>query len=547
MLIDARTIDRGAVVRTDVAVVGAGVCGMTLGLAFAGAPFSTCLIESGGLKPDKKTQSLYWGENAGLPYYPLDTARARFFGGTTHFWKIKLPDSGMAARVQPMDAIDFQTRDWIPHSGWPFDREHLVPYYERAHEICGIGPFNYDPDFWTGSAGPPLPLNSDRVRTTIFQFVDRKVFHDRHTRHIKNADTIKTLLHANVTGIQTDETGSQVAGLKVSCLDGNQFVVKAKVYVLALGGLETPRLLLNSDEVHRSGLGNAHDLVGRFFMEHPHLWSGCFVPASRQVGTATGLYQLHRKDGVAIMAKLALSEKTLRSERLANHCFSIHPDYKLTHDHYISGGSAAVDSFRRFKAHLDKRRLPPDALKLLGRTIAGAGAIARAAGRKLSGSFEKESVQAKVVPVYRLNHMSEQVPNPDSRVRLSDDTDALGMRRIALDWKLCEQDAYTITRAQEIISAELQAAGLGCLKIDTHRDAIPHTVHGGWHHMGTTRMHDDPRRGVVDRNCRVHGVSNLFIAGASVFPTGGVANPVLTTMALVLRLADHVQKTMETA
>jgi choline dehydrogenase-like flavoprotein len=543
-LIDARTIPRGTVIQSDVAVVGAGISGLSLAVEFAQAPFSTCLIESGGLKPDKINQSLFWGENVGLPYYALDTTRARVLGGTTHFWKIKLPEAGMAARVQPMDVIDFEARDWVPYSGWPFGRNHLDPFYERAHDICGIGPYNYDPGYWADADKPVMPFAAADVRTSIFQFTDRSVFHNRHRESIARADKIKTLLNANVTDIRTDASGRNITGLQIDCLDGNRFTVEAKVYILALGGIETPRLMLSSDNQCPNGIGNQHGLVGRFFMEHAHLWSGCFVPVSVPVSNATGLYQLHENNGVSIMAKLALSEKTLRREKMTNYCVSIHPDYVLSYDRYISGGRESVAAFRKLRGAFGAGKIPENAMGLLGRIIVDPVAIGRAAYRKAKGAFTEKFKRSEHITVYRLNHMSEQVPNPDSRVTLSNSTDALGMRRVKLDWRLSSLDIHTITRAQEIISAAMQASGLGHLEIRTRSDTLPPKIHGGWHHMGTTRMHQDPKQGVVDDTCRVHGLSNLYVAGASVFPTGGVANPVLTTIAVVLRLADHVKQTL---
>ncbi len=541
MLIDARTIPANEVIQSDVVVVGAGISGLTLGIEFAGAPFSVCFVESGGLKADKKTQSLYHGENVGLPYYPLDTTRTRMYGGTSHFWHIKLPESGMGVRLRPMDAIDFQKREWISYSGWPFDKAHLDSFYERAHTICRIGPYNYDTRFWVDNDKPTMPFIGSRAETSIFQFADRQVFYGLHGEILKKAENIKTLLHANVTDIQTDPFGGHVTGLQVDCLNGNRFQLKARVVILALGGIETPRLLLTSNGVQKNGLGNQHDLVGRFFMEHPHLWSGHFIPATLAVSNATALYNIHRTKDTPIMAKLGLSQETLRQERLANYCVSIHPDYRLSHKYYISGNSVAVSSFRKLRATLAKGQIPKDILQNLDHIITGSGAIGRAAFRKLRGKFKNEFCRSKQIVVYRLNHMSEQTPNPDSRVILSGETDMLGIRRANLDWQLSPLDLHTITRAQEILSSELQSSGIGILNIKTHSDALPPEIHGGWHHMGTTRMHDDPRQGVVDSNCNVHGISNLFIAGASVFPTGGVANPVLTTIAVVLRLADHIK------
>ena len=143
--------------------------------------------------------------------------------------------------------------------------------------------------------------------------------------------------------------------------------------------------------------------------------------------------------------------------------------------------------------------------------------------------------------IFFMNEL-EQAPNPASRVRLIEQRDALGMPRVQLEWRLSGLDKRSIRRAHELLARELGRAGLGRLQLmlseDEHR--WPPELGGGRHHMGTTRMHRDPARGVVDPDCRVHGVGNLYVAGSSVFPTVGAANPTLTIVALALRLADHL-------
>ncbi|NJD56940.1 MAG: GMC family oxidoreductase [Nitrospirae bacterium] len=314
-----------------------------------------------------------------------------------------------------------------------------------------------------------------------------------------------TILHANAVEVETNDTAQKVSGVKAVCLNGGRFHVKAKLFVLATGAIEIPRLLLTSNRVCKAGLGNQHDLVGRFFMEHPHLWSGIFIPSGDRLFRSTGLYRVHTVKNVPIMGKLTLSESVLRSERLLNYAVSIHP--RLCPDPADHAGAS--------------QGMPGMTEKIL-RHVKGV--------RKIEG--------------FALNHMSEQAPNPDSRIMLSNETDALGQRRIKLDWRLTASDMRTIRRAQQIIDEELQLAGLGRLHVEMRDDSVPQHITGGWHHMGTTRMHSDPAKGVVDGQCRVHGIANLFIAGPSVFPTCGYANPVLTIVALAARLGDHLKKYM---
>lgn len=546
MFIDARTVDQTKTIQTDVCIVGAGVGGITLALEFERAGFDTCIIESGGFKPDKATQSLYYGENVGIPYYPLDTARGRFFAGTSHYWGVKLPAQGMGVRLRPLDSIDFEERDWVPYSGWPFTKDHLDPFYERAQKMLRIGPYAYDPADWADpEIRPEIPFVGDRVHTTMFQFARRTIFYEDFRRTIEQAERVKVFLHGNVIDIVTDETASTVDRLQVACLSARSFDVQAKRYILAMGAIEIPRLMLLSNTVQSTGLGNQNDLVGRFFMEHPHLWTGHLIPSHSGVTNNIGLYEVFQRNDTPVMGKIALGEQTLRKEQLLNWVTSIHPDYELSYNHYLGHNCRGVNAYRQLKMGiLGDRKIPPECGKYLADMFSDGKSIAQAFYRKFMGNFKDEFNRATQPAVCWLNPMVEQAPNPRSRVFLSDEKDALGQRRVNLDWQLTPLDTYTFTRAQQILDEELRRAGLGHLLIHTREDEVPEKIHGGWHHMGTTRMHPNPRHGVVDDQCKVHGISNLFIAGASVFPTGGYANPVLTTVALVIRLADHIKKSM---
>ncbi len=264
-------------------------------------------------------------------------------------------------------------------------------------------------------------------------------------------------------------------------------------------------------------------------MEHPHLWSGLYIPEKKRMFNSTGLYQVHSVRNVPVMGKLTLAESVFREERLLNWCASIHPASLLP-------SSAGVQSLKSLIKGIERGRLPKRWKEHVGTILGDLNGIAAKAGQKL--------LRPPGTQVFKLNHMAEQVPNPDSRVVLSTERDALGQPRANLDWRVTAQDMRSMIRAQEIVDEELRLARLGRLQIDMKDDTPPEDLHGGWHHMGTTRMHLDPRRGVVDENSRVHGMANLFIAGPSVFPTGGVSNPVLTFVALTLRLADHIKGQM---
>lgn len=544
MIFDARSLPHNTHIDADVCIVGGGVAGMTVARECIGQPFRVCMLESGGLEPDSETQSLCRGENVGHPYFQLDEARPRCFGGSAYNWFMPIDESRVGIQLRPLDPIDFEERDWVPYSGWPFTRHHLDPYYERAQRICQLGPFKYRGDEWADHQDRScLPFLDGGVQTVMFQLGSREVFISHHRDVITRAENVTTYLHATVTDIETTPTANAATRLRVVCSQEKVVWVTAKVFILALGGIETPRLLLLANNTQSEGLGNGHDLVGRFFMEHPHLLSGTYVSSKLDVEDATRLYSFHTVNNVPIYGRLVLSEEVLCRERLLNYSVAINPKFwpptvracasKVLRSCQLVGQAIRGGQFREINRHL--RDLIPflfnEATPAISRKVIGI--IKRKVTNKLFSVRKSE--------VFLLNHMSEQAPNPDSRVMLSDELDARGQRRVKLNWQLSAMDMHSIIRAQQIIDEELRRAGLGQLEIELKDEVPPPDLHGGWHHMGTTRMHRDPRKGVVNEHCQVHGIHNLFIAGPSVFPTGGYANPTLTIVALAIRLADHVK------
>ena len=516
MLVDARTLPDNEILEKDICIVGGGTAGITLARELIGQGFSVCLLESGGQKPDQATQSLYQGQNVGLPYFPLDTARARYYGGSCNRWHVDLGDYQLGLRLRPFDPIDFEYRDWVRYSGWPFAKKHLDPYYDRAQAICQITPETFAVNDWADPVKrPSLPANNSRVQTIIYKFGHRSPFINEYTKEIVQAEDIITVLYANVLEIETDDSAQRVTRLRAGALEGNRFYVSARFFVLAAGGIEIPRLLLLSNKTQTSGLGNQNDLVGRFFMEHLHFWSGILIPADPNLFQKTNLYnQINTVQSVPIIGKLTLNEATLRQERLLNQNIQLIP------------------------------RVNSRAVLYPKINAAGVSGQVKNGYRKIRRQIEK-NINRQGVKVFIFANMSEQIPNPDSRVFLSNDRDVFGQNRIHLDWRVTEQDILSVIRTQEIVGEDLNRAGWGRLTIQLKDARSPHGLHGGYHHMGTTRMHANPKEGVVDENGRVHGLANLYIAGPSVFPTGGYANPVLTIVALTVRLADHLKKIMQ--
>jgi choline dehydrogenase-like flavoprotein len=534
MIVDSHSLENESRQEADVCIVGGGLAGIVLAREFIGKALRVVVLESGGWEAEPATQSLARGENIGFPYYSLDTARPRCLGGSSTRWHVPLGGDRVGARLRPLDPIDFEKRDWVPFSGWPFTKSYLDPYYERAQSICRVEPPTFEAADWEDrKARPKLPFLGDEVQTIIYKFVLRDLFADEYPNEVSRAENITTILGANVLEIETNATADRVTRLRVRAMDGPQFHVTAKLFVLAAGGIEIPRLLLLSNAVSRNGLGNDHDLVGRFFMEHPHFWSGVFLPSKPDFLHSIALYDdVHTVDGVAIVGKLALNESVLRREKLLNQNIQF-VRRTVADPPFNEPGVASLKelldaSFRGKKVE----RWGWHAANVLRNP----GDVGASLCRKVFGTPQ--------VPGIIFANMMEQVPNPESRVTLGEERDAFGQNRVQLNWKITPKDIRSAIRTQEIIGGELHRAGLGRFFQQLKTEIPPVNTEGGYHHMGTTRMHSDPKQGVVDADCRVHGVGNLFIAGPSVFPTGGYANPVLTVVALTVRLADHVKALM---
>lgn len=518
MFIDLRKESGPDEIQADVCIVGAGAAGISLALELAGTSLDVCILESGDFEYDAATQALAAGDSVGLPYYPLIATRLRYFGGTTNHWH---------GVCRPLDELDFQERDSIPYSGWPIDRAALDSYYLRAHEYCQLGPYNYDPDYWTSSDAPLLPLDGDRLVTKIM--LEKAVrFGKEYRKRIGAAGNIRVILSANATEFEPGENGASIVEMRAESLHGKRMSVSARVFVLATGAIENARLLLSSRKVHANGIGNDHDLVGRFFMDHPS------VPAMElklaSADTDLSLYTGLRRHGLGVAGYLAFRAETLRQEGMLNACAALTVGgVELPIQKSRKGIESAIRIWNAFKAG----KTPPNFGSHIANLLSDMHWV-------INYSYERAFVRS---PLSLGVHLQlEQAPNPSSRVMLSDERDSLGKQRVTLDWQLGDLERHTIKRFGELAGREIGRAELGRIRLlEPNEAGWWDGMRSSWHQMGTTRMHTEPTRGVVDADCRVHGIENLYVAGGSIFPTSGFANPTLTIVALAIRLADHLR------
>lgn len=529
----------------DICIVGAGAAGIAMARTFIGTPLRVCLVESGGPGGELRNQALYEGDSVGsTPFDPV-SSRMRAFGGSCNLW---------GGGCMPLSALDLSPRDWVPHSGWPLSPAELAPYYERARAYCGIEDHALEGGrFLASPARPPVPFADDTLVNQIF--VRSPVLFGRAYRaELERAPNLTVLLHANLLELEAAPDGASVRQARIGSLAGRRGIVRARHYVLACGGIENARLLLLSDSVVPGGLGNRHDLVGRYFMDHPSGKLGTLHsskadrlarPYDRQLG----------KGAAPPFPEIGLSEQAQRAHRMLNarvHPFAIEGPVprglRALRGLRAALREAPADENARLEASLCaamRSEAPPapghapataSLAKLALQLGIGVGDVARAFGRKLA---DKPAVRASHVD---LVGYFEQAPNPDSRVSLAAERDALGQRKVRIDWRLTDLDRHTFRTAARLFGAELARACNGRFEPEPWLAGdAPAQVRGTAHHLGTTRMADDPRQGVVDRHCRVHGVDNLHVAGSSVFPTGGWAFPTYTIVAMSLRLAEQLQ------
>ncbi len=521
MINDFQEYGGEATIECDVCIAGGGAAGISIARHLIGSQLKVMLLEAGGLDYEDECQAIYQGSNIGHPYFDLDVTRLRYFGGSTNHW---------AGECAPLDPIDMEKKAWIPYSGWPITRASLDSWYSQAQSIIGLGDYNYDHITASPKGTPYLQFAEDKLAHKVWRFSEPvNYFGETFRDELGRATNVDVWLHANLIDIETEENGSHVTGFKISTLSGKMASVRAQYFILALGGLENPRLLLNSVSAKPAGLGNDRDLVGRFFADHLNGVAGEVAVSSSGWEQAYDYIQFNDIRG---RTKVRASPKAQSARGLLNSAAQLgeKPTARNT--------SPGYKALRRIRNDLAQGQFPED----LGKRIKDVAADLDGIWDGLAEYFLDQHVYIEVE--------AEQAPNPDSRVTLVNDRDALGLKRMQLDWRLSAMDRESIRGLVQLIGEEAGRLGIGRAMtaewLMDGGDSWPDHQLGGNHHIGTTRMADDPSKGVVDADCRVFGINNLFIAGSSVFPTSGSANPTLTIVALALRLADHIKKSATT-
>lgn len=515
MILDAEKRLGKEPLRYDLCIVGAGAAGITLALELATTGLRVCLLEAGGTEYEWETQRLFEGEVVGQEYPMLRDTRVGALGGSTTVW---------AGWCRQLDATDFEA--------WPFGLDELRPWYLRAHEICGLAACDYNAEHWSGVLGPDRILPGDPTFSSEIFHIQVQDFGRRYREWLQRSQNIDLVLHAPVARVRVE--GSTCTAVEIRTLAGNELTIRADRFVLAAGGVENPRLLLLSGDEGAGVPGNASGLVGRYFADHALVDPGALVlrePDSldfyraRPVAPAPG--------ASSVRGVLSLTREAMEREGLMNAALFFHPRYEA-HPVFDTGEVKALLTLWNKRK---QRAVPGAAWSYVRQAVRAPRRLAVALARKLV-------VRHGPAKRWRMRAAFETGFRYDNRVMLSNERDGLGRRQVRIEWQLVEADIENMRRVMQRFDQAVRQAAVGHLE-----RAFPDTtaawrqaLEPGKHHMGTTRMHVSPRYGVVDENSRVHGTSNLYVTGSSVFPSGGYANPTLTIVALAARLADHLKR-----
>jgi choline dehydrogenase-like flavoprotein len=463
------------------------------------------LIEAGPVTASARDQPAIETDEIGQPFR-IATSRGLEMGGGTAFWH------GVCA---PLDESDFQRRLWVPHSGWPISLADLSSHYKMAWSfLCG-GDRTKSARL-IGQEAPQLAA-ADILENKAYQFRTAP-FRGKHLL----LDWCKQGLVRCITRAAALQLVVKDGTARHLIVGGGQgtFSVQADTFIIAAGALETPRLLLNSHARSASGLGNAAWWLGRNLIDHPAAYLSQVVfhePVASRRFSGSAL-----DGGVKALPGFTIKPEVQHQSELPNHALFIRPG-------------------------LNGRKLPTLALM----SFLGLRSIRDVRAMHLKALLTNGYIRWRVFH-HRLNFnrrtrygdlffMTEQLPNPSSRVDLSErKRDRFGYPVARINWQLGSNDVDCFKKFHDLLMESLERhPAINALRRDDISDWLG-SVSSAAHHLGTARMAHSPATGVVDVNLKVFGVNNVWVCDGSVFPTAGSVNPSLTICALGHRLGSHL-------
>ncbi|HYF31986.1 MAG TPA: GMC family oxidoreductase [Chitinophagaceae bacterium] len=520
MLIDLRTYNSAEPLQADVCIIGSGAAGIAAAREFLNTPVKVLLVESGNEKFNQQIQDLYKVQFEDCVYNGALYGRIRTLGGSTTRW---------GGQALPLTEHDFEKREWVRHSGWPISYQEVNRFIPRALRLLQVDQLNFTTDIFPLLKLQPPPFDNEVLDYHVSKWSPAPDFKKNYIAQLKNSSNITVVTNANVTRIDLSDARNQVERIELTTLENITATVRAKHFLLCTGGIENARILLSNTHQVSAGIGNSNDLVGRFLQDHPAAMIGILGNCSRSL--VQKLFNIHYRKGLKYSVRFSLNRKSQERFKTMNATGGLFFRYQSDHAIQILSNAKWAIRSRSFSG------------KRVGELMKLSYRFPDLLVPAYYYLFHNRSVKPRTV--FDINIMTEQEPNPESRVYLGRDKDRLGIPMPVIRWKLTDLSWHTAVTFARLTKEQFQQAGLGEIQLydwlQSKEDGWERRLTDLNHHIGTTRMSESPSDGVVDTNCRVHGLHNLWIAGSSVFPTSGHSNPTLTLLALTYRTVDTIK------
>ncbi len=522
---NANEIDEGESLDYDVCIIGSGAAGIAVAKEFSESNISVIMLEAGGIDFEDELQTDYTYNAVNGREGEWDFTRTRQWGGTTSVWY------GRCTKLKP---IDYEKRDWVPNSGWPIGPAEVEKFNGRALTTLQVSHQHaIDSAYWQKSETVNA-FNSNDIDANVFLWSNPKDMAVAHHKSLGNSKSVTLCYYAFAQQVVPTENDDHIDSVLVKSANGKQFSIRAKHVVIAGGSIENCRLLLLSQKNSPHGVGNQHDNVGRYYMDHPRIEGMAKLMVNFENKNWPSLIR-HLDETITdagnMQVFLSLSEQLQRKEKLLNHGTVFRSIFK---EQIASGYLAAKNLYYSVKGKdgngIDYRDV---ANMLKGLPKLAQTSLKQALGKPLTFSH--------LILIDQL----EQEPDRASRICLDSEKDRFGQQKTCIEWEIGQSTTDSLRWFHTALDKRLREINLGWVDspMITDRDYVPEFT-DACHPSGTTRMSSDPKTGVVDANCKVHGIDNLYIAGSSVFPTVGYANPTLTLVALGIRLADKIKSNL---
>lgn len=500
----------------DICIVGSGAASLAMLAELLNTKLNVLVLEAGGENITDANQEQYKTISTKHPFPGALDGRFRVFGGSTTKW---------GAQSLPLEKIDFIERDWINNSGWPISYNEVSAYYPKVDSFLQLYPVEYAEDISTINQLAKLHPNTN-ISLKFSKWSAKPDLRESFREQLIKSENVTLVQNANVVNINLFASGDKVESLTCVNFEKKELKFFANKFVLACGGIENARLLLASNNQMSNGIGNQNGLVGRYLQDHPNAHIATLHANNNK---AQAYFNYFYIKGTRFLPRFVFSEKFQNDNLILN---------SSAYFSFVTNESDLFSLIKDFYRKYRRRSLVVRDFKIILKVLKNIPQIF-----KIGYNYAIKKRVYTPNAVLKLNLMTEATPLSSNRIMLSDEVDLLGMPKAIINWEGDELMRETFIKSAEFLKNYFEKLDFGRLELDKwiYESNWFDYIKDAKHHIGTTRMGEDEFSGVVDSDCRVFGINNLYIAGSSVFPTSGHSNPTTTIIALAFRLVDHLK------